>query len=147
MALGSTQHLTEIITRNIFFGVRPWCVGLTTLSSSCAKCLETLGPSGSWSLKGLSRPVMRQLYLTHTVYLCFPFLTINNSYFHIQYWPITLLAETHFVLYEARIWISIHLKRRTIPPLKYFSSVLMVCSVGEKSKVCFRNKIESSALY
>jgi hypothetical protein len=33
------------------------CVGLTTLSSSCADCLEILGPPTSWSPRGLSRLV------------------------------------------------------------------------------------------
>jgi hypothetical protein len=33
------------------------CVGLTALPPSCADCLEILGASTSWSLKGLSRPV------------------------------------------------------------------------------------------
>ena len=34
------------------------CVGLTTVPPSCAGCLEILGAWTSWSLKGLSRPVM-----------------------------------------------------------------------------------------
>jgi hypothetical protein len=39
-----------------------WCVGLMTLPPSCADCLEILGASTSWSLKGLSQPVMGQVY-------------------------------------------------------------------------------------
>jgi hypothetical protein len=35
-----------------------WCVGLITLSPSCANCLEILGVATSWSPKGSSRPVM-----------------------------------------------------------------------------------------
>jgi hypothetical protein len=35
------------------------CVGLTTLPTSCADCLELL----SWNPQGLSRPVMGLLYL------------------------------------------------------------------------------------
>ena len=35
-----------------------WCIGLTTMPSSGANCLEILGPSNSWSPKDLSRPVM-----------------------------------------------------------------------------------------
>jgi len=41
------------------------CVGLTTLPPSCADCLEILGASTFWILKGLSRPVMGLLYLHH----------------------------------------------------------------------------------
>jgi hypothetical protein len=39
------------------------CIGLTTLSPSCAKRLQILGASTSWSTKGLSRPVNGQLSL------------------------------------------------------------------------------------
>jgi hypothetical protein len=42
MALGSTQLLTEISTRDIFWGKGGRCVGLTTLPTSCADCLEIL---------------------------------------------------------------------------------------------------------
>jgi hypothetical protein len=38
------------------------CVGLTTLTLSCADRLEILGVSTSWNPKGLSRPVMVALY-------------------------------------------------------------------------------------
>ena len=34
------------------------CIRLTTLSPSCADCLEILWASTSYSLKGLPRPVM-----------------------------------------------------------------------------------------
>ena len=51
MALGSTQPLTEMSTRSIFWGKGGRCVGLTTLPPSCAvvmisgnlKLLETSG--------------------------------------------------------------------------------------------------------
>ena len=39
------------------------CAGLTTMSPSCADCLEILGASTCCSPKGLSMPVMGQLYL------------------------------------------------------------------------------------
>jgi hypothetical protein len=38
MALGLTQPLTEMSTRNIFGGKGGRCVGLTTLPPSCADC-------------------------------------------------------------------------------------------------------------
>ena len=40
VALGSSQPLTEMITRNISGGKGGRCVWLTTLSHSCADCLE-----------------------------------------------------------------------------------------------------------
>jgi hypothetical protein len=49
MALGLTESLKEMSTRNVSLGR-----GLT-LSPSCADCLEI---STSWSPQGLSRPVM-----------------------------------------------------------------------------------------
>ena len=45
MALGLTQPLTEMSTRNIFWGGKGGrCVGLTTLPPSCAYCLEIWEP-------------------------------------------------------------------------------------------------------
>ena len=59
MALGSTQPLTEMSTRDVSLGGKGGrCVGLTTLPPSCADCLEILGASTSWSPKGSSRSVL-----------------------------------------------------------------------------------------
>jgi len=44
MALGLTQPLTEMSTRNIFWGKSGRWVGLTTLPPSCAECLEIWKP-------------------------------------------------------------------------------------------------------
>ena len=44
MALGSTQPLTEMSTRNISWGKGGRCVGLTTLPPSCGNCLEIWEP-------------------------------------------------------------------------------------------------------
>ena len=64
MALGSTQPLTEMSTRNVsWVGEGGRCVGLTTLTHSFSDCLEILGASSSWNPQGLSRPVMGLLYL------------------------------------------------------------------------------------
>jgi hypothetical protein len=40
IALGSTQPLTEMSTRNISWGKAGWSVGLTTLPLSSADCLK-----------------------------------------------------------------------------------------------------------
>jgi len=45
MTLGLTQPLTEMSTRNIFWGGKGGqCIGLTTLPPSCADCLEIWEP-------------------------------------------------------------------------------------------------------
>ena len=45
MALGSSQPLTEMSTRNISWGGKGGrCLGLTTLPPSCADCLEIWEP-------------------------------------------------------------------------------------------------------
>jgi hypothetical protein len=63
MALGSTQFLTETSTRGISWGCKGGrCLGLTTLPPSYADCLEILEASASWTPKGLSRPLIRDLY-------------------------------------------------------------------------------------
>jgi hypothetical protein len=45
-----------------------WCVGLMTLPPSCADCVEILGASTPWTPKGLSQPVMGQLFLNLYLY-------------------------------------------------------------------------------
>ena len=63
MALGLTQPVTKMSTRYVSLGGKGGrCVGLTTLPSSCADCLQNLRVSDSWKPQGLSRPVMGLLY-------------------------------------------------------------------------------------
>jgi len=47
MALGSAKTLTEIITSSILGDKDDRCVGLTTLQTACADCLEILRTSAS----------------------------------------------------------------------------------------------------
>jgi hypothetical protein len=52
MALGSTQPLSEMSTRNISWGdKRGRCVGLTTLAPSSADCLEIWEPQPPGTLR------------------------------------------------------------------------------------------------
>jgi hypothetical protein len=44
MALGSTQPLTEVTTKNISWGKGGRCVGLTNWPPSCADCLKIWEP-------------------------------------------------------------------------------------------------------
>jgi hypothetical protein len=62
------------------------CVGLTTLSTSCAKCVDILEASVSWRRKGLSRPVMGEL-------ICVDWLTVGQSHIYITHclYPTNLL--------------------------------------------------------
>jgi len=66
MALGSTEPVTEMSTRNIIScgvgGKSGWCVGLKTLTHSCADSVN-LGATTSWNPQGLCRPVLGLLYL------------------------------------------------------------------------------------
>jgi hypothetical protein len=63
MALGLTQSLTKMSTRNIPGGKGSQCVRVTTF-----KCWLSwnLRSSTSWNPMGLSRPVMGLLYLLAT---------------------------------------------------------------------------------
>ena len=63
MALGLTQPLTEMSTRNISWGKGGRCVGLTTLPPSCAVVVWSLGTLTSWNPLGHSRPGTGLLYL------------------------------------------------------------------------------------
>jgi hypothetical protein len=51
MALGSTQPLTEMNTRNILWGKGGRRVGLTTLPPSCADCPEKWEPQPPGTLR------------------------------------------------------------------------------------------------
>ena len=51
MALGSTQPLTEMSTRNVSWGKGGRCVGLRTLPLSCADCLEIWEPQSPGTLR------------------------------------------------------------------------------------------------
>jgi hypothetical protein len=63
MALGSTQPLTEMSTRNTSWGVkRPVCRADNHITFMCWLSWN-LGASNSWNPQGLSRPVMGLLYI------------------------------------------------------------------------------------
>jgi hypothetical protein len=71
MALGSTQPLTEMSIRNIsWVGKGGWCMGLTTLPSSCADCLQIWEPQPPGNLRpvhaynGIALSLL-SLYLVH----------------------------------------------------------------------------------
>jgi len=64
MALGVEPNSKRKEYQEYFLGSKgDRCVGLTTLPPLCAECLWNLGTSTSWNPQGLSRPVMRLLYL------------------------------------------------------------------------------------
>ena len=57
MALGSTQPLTEMSTKNISWGGKgSECQGLTALSVSCADCLEIWQPQPPGALMATGQP-------------------------------------------------------------------------------------------
>ena len=72
MSLSSTQPLTKMSIRASTWGVEGKncrCILLITLPPLCANCLEILGVSTSWSLKGLVKPVKGQLCLLTSEFL------------------------------------------------------------------------------
>jgi hypothetical protein len=58
MALGSTQPLTEMSTRNISWGVKAAGAMADNLTTFMCRLSRNLGASTSWNPVGLSRPVM-----------------------------------------------------------------------------------------
>jgi len=63
MALGSTQPLTEMSTRNISWWYRRPVRRADNLTTFVCRLSLNLGASTSWNPLGLSRPVMGLLYL------------------------------------------------------------------------------------
>jgi hypothetical protein len=53
MALGLTQPLTEMSTSTISWSKGGRCVGLTTLPTSCADCLEIWEPQHPGTLRAV----------------------------------------------------------------------------------------------
>jgi len=63
MALTLTQPLTEMSTRNIFWGWRRPVRRADNLTTFMCRLSWNLGASTSWNSQGLSRPVMGLIYL------------------------------------------------------------------------------------
>jgi len=63
MALGLTQPLTEMSTRNVSWGLRRPVRRVHKLTTFMCRLSWNLGASASWKPQGLSRPVMGLLYL------------------------------------------------------------------------------------
>jgi len=86
MALGLTQPLTEMSIRNILWGDKGGqCIGLTTLSISCAYCLE----SGTLKLLEPSGPVQA----CNGIALSLPYIYL--LYFILFYCIMQLNLHTH----------------------------------------------------
>ena len=65
MALELTQPLTEMSTRNIYWGLRRPVRKADNLTTFMCRFSWNLGASNSWNPQGLSRPVMGLLYILH----------------------------------------------------------------------------------
>ena len=81
LALGSTQPLTEMSTRNISWRPVRRADNLTTFM---CRLSWNLGASTSWNPQGLSRPVMGLLYLFAICYLYLVHLYKQTSNFEIR---------------------------------------------------------------
>jgi hypothetical protein len=85
MALGLTQHLREMSTRNISWrGKGGRCVGLTTFPPSGADCLEiweTEPPGTLWACNGIDLPVYVFFFYSNWTILCpWKVLRLSSSY-------------------------------------------------------------------
>jgi hypothetical protein len=70
MALGPTQPLTEMSTRNISWGQRRPVRKADNLTTFMGHLSKYLGALTSWNPRGLSRPVMGLLYLYEGLLAC-----------------------------------------------------------------------------
>jgi len=80
MALGLTQPLTEISTRNISRGYRRQMRTADNLTSFMCRLSWNLGASTTWNPQGLPRLVMGLLYLLPLPQTFHIFLSDNKSY-------------------------------------------------------------------
>jgi len=70
MALGLTQPLTEMSTRNVSWGQRRPVRRGDNIATFMCRLSWNLGASTSWNPQGLSRPVMGWLYLFYSSIFC-----------------------------------------------------------------------------
>ena len=80
-----------------------WCVGLTTVQTSCADCLEILGSSTSWNLQSLSRDsITLSLYLPTFVLVkgVISVLNLPVSWIRWHFFSLTL-TQPHSALFGA----------------------------------------------
>jgi hypothetical protein len=79
MALGLTEPLTEMSTRNISWaGLGGWCVGLTTFTAFISRLPCNLGTSTPWNPRCMSRPLQGLLYL------CFYIAVFSSFYIFVR---------------------------------------------------------------
>ena len=81
MALGLTQPLTEINTRNISWGQRRPVCRADKLKTFMCRLSWNLRASDSWKPQGLSRPVMGLLYLPDQLYGRSTVIDLKNMLF------------------------------------------------------------------
>jgi len=80
MALGLTQPLTEMNTRNISWGKRRPVRRADKLTTFMCRLSWNLGASTSWNPQGLSRPVMGLLYFYLYLKISFVISILNLGY-------------------------------------------------------------------
>jgi hypothetical protein len=85
MALGSTQPLTQMSTRNISWGKGGRCVGLTTLTPSCSDYLKIWEPQPPGTLRACQG----------LKWDCFTFLLYLNAYEKYTLYIATLNETIH----------------------------------------------------
>ena len=90
MALGLTQPLTEMSTRNISWGIK--AAGADNLTTFMWRLSWNLGVSTSWNPQGLSRPVMGLLKKSKQLLMCFSILLSGHQFPHLQPLKQTILT-------------------------------------------------------
>jgi hypothetical protein len=114
MALGSTQLLTEMSTRNISSGRREVkevrggrCVGLTTLPHLCADCHEIWEPQLPGTLR--SCPGLYKYWFTFSLpnhsnwnfrYNIYIYMFVNSHMIRLTPWSVTVPSKKYLVRYN-----------------------------------------------
>jgi hypothetical protein len=92
MALGSTQPLVKMSTRNIPGGKGGRCVRLTS-PPSCAECHGNLGALTSWNPLGHAGPVTGFLFLFVYIYLYYKIVSGQHHVSASIYFPLDKRVE------------------------------------------------------
>ena len=133
MALGSTQPLTEMSTRNISWGYRRPVRRADNPTTFMCRLSWNLGASTSWNPQGLSRPVMGLLYLYR--YLCLNTVSYIFELCNINFLLLCFCTcrQHDPASYRRQVWEYKMLQRGDLLYIIFFSFCTCILSLPDDS--------------
>ena len=119
MALGSTQPLVKMSTRNIPEGKGGWCVRLTTSSSraECHEIWEPKPPGTLWATPGLLRDSFTFYiqYIQISIQYIYTYISIQYTYLFIMQYKFKRITSLVFGMVHLDRTLVALLHKQTLP--------------------------------